>query len=312
MPLDFGRAWWTPPLGPVDAFNLERRQIEDVLQRAALVSLTDHDTIDAPVQLRVMQPYRRLPVSVEWTIPYDGTYFHLGVHQMPPAVATDWMHAMETHTASVGAVDHQLPDLLAWFHASPQTLLVLNHPLWDEKGVGLEKHWHALRHLLANCGSHIHALELNGLRPWQENQRVAELADGLGFPIVAGGDRHGREPSACLNLTNATSFEQFAAEVRDGHSEILFMPRYQHGHRYRMLRNISDVLSHDLEHPLGWHGWEDRAFYQARDGSVQSLRQVWASGAPWVIQTFVTSVHMLRHPRLNRVIRRVWGAPQTV
>ena len=35
--LDYARAWWTPPLTPRLAFDLERRQIETKLNRAALV-----------------------------------------------------------------------------------------------------------------------------------------------------------------------------------------------------------------------------------------------------------------------------------
>jgi hypothetical protein len=309
--LDFTRAWWTPPLAPAPAFELERGQIEQDLDRAALVSLTDHDSIAAPMQLRVLQPYRRLPISVEWTIPYGGTFFHLGIHQMPAAVASDWMRAMHAFTAKSGA-EAELPDLLAWFHASPQTLIVLNHPLWDEKGVGLEKHWFALGRLLGNCGRFFHAFELNGLRPWSENRRVTDLAHGLGFPVISGGDRHGREPNACLNLTNATTFDQFVAEVRDGQSQVLFMPQYQQGHTYRILRNIADVLSDDPEHALGWRTWSDRVFYEALDGQVRSVRDLWGAREPWVIRGFIGGVNLTRHPQVHRVVKRVWGAPQTV
>src|SRR5579859_3965729 len=46
--VDYARAYWTPPLTPRLAFDLERRQIESKLQRTALVSITDHDNIEAP------------------------------------------------------------------------------------------------------------------------------------------------------------------------------------------------------------------------------------------------------------------------
>ncbi len=309
--LDFTRAWWTPPLGPVAAHELERQQIEQTLERQALVSLTDHDSIAAPMQLRVMEPYRRLPISVEWTIPYGGTFFHLGVHQMPAARANEWVRAMERYTASAGE-EAELADLLEWFAASPQTLVVLNHPLWDEKGVGLEKHWFALGRLLGNCGRFFQALELNGLRPWEENRRVAELARGLDYAVVSGGDRHGREPNACVNLTNATTFDQFVGEVRDGRSEVLFLPQYQQGHRYRILRNIADVLSDDAAHPLGWRTWSDRVFYERSDGEVRSVRELWGEREPWLIRGFVSGVNLTRDPLVNRLMRRMWGAPQTV
>ncbi|MBY0506931.1 MAG: hypothetical protein K2X03_23640 [Bryobacteraceae bacterium] len=309
--LDFNQAWWTPPLAPALAYELERRAIEQSLDRAALVSLTDHDTIAGPMQLRVLQPYKRVPVSVEWTVPFGGTFFHLGIHQMPAAVASEWMRAMEAFTQKPGA-EGELSDLLAWFHASPQTLIVFNHPLWDEKGVGLERHWFALGRLLGECGRFFHALELNGLRPWAENRRVADLARGLGYPVISGGDRHGREPNACLNLTNATSFDQFVAEVRDGVSEVLFMPQYNHGHTYRILGNIADVLSEDPGHALGWRRWSDRVFYRKPDGVVKSLRELWGEREPWVIRAFTRGVGLMRHKRVERMVRRVWGAAQAV
>src|ERR1035438_825510 len=41
--LNYRASYWTPPLSPLMAFDLERRQIEDQLQLTALVSITDHD-----------------------------------------------------------------------------------------------------------------------------------------------------------------------------------------------------------------------------------------------------------------------------
>lgn len=111
-------------------------------------------------------------------MPFGGTFFHLGIHQMPGAVANDWMRAMEAFT--VKTVREAELELVAWFHASPQTLIVVNHSLWDEKGVGFEKHWFALGRLLGECGRYFHAMELNGLRPMAENRRVVDLALGLG------------------------------------------------------------------------------------------------------------------------------------
>lgn len=313
--LDFDRAWWTPPLAPAPAYELERHQIEQTLGRQALVSLTDHDTIQAAMQLRVLQPYRALPVSVEWTVPFSGTFFHLGIHQMPAAQAREWMRAMEAFTTkpkNAKGTEMELVELLAWFHASAQTLIVFNHPLWDEKGAGLEKHWFALGKLLGKCGRFFHAFELNGLRPWEENRRVANLAAGLGYPVISGGDRHGREPNACVNLTNASTFDQFVAEVREGVSEVLFMPQYHQGHTYRILGNMADVLSDDPEHALGWRTWSERVFYEAPNGDVRSLHQLWGKREPWLIQAFIRSVNLMRHPRVHGLVKRVWGAAPAV
>src|ERR1700693_3441269 len=52
LQLNYEKSYWTPPLPPRLAFDLERRQIEDDLQLPALVSITDHDDIQAPLLLR--------------------------------------------------------------------------------------------------------------------------------------------------------------------------------------------------------------------------------------------------------------------
>ena len=95
-----------------------------------------------------------------------------------------------------------------------ETLVVLNHPLWDEKGIGAEEHRRALGELIERHGSHIHAFEINGLRCWQENGETAALGRARNVPVVSGGDRHGREPNAILNLSAAESFADFVHEVR--------------------------------------------------------------------------------------------------
>jgi hypothetical protein len=49
----FAKVCWTPPLSPREADALERRQIER-LGLAALVSLTDHDNLEAGKHLRML------------------------------------------------------------------------------------------------------------------------------------------------------------------------------------------------------------------------------------------------------------------
>ena len=50
--LDFNRAYWTAPLSPRDAHDLERKHIEDGLGLEGTVSLTDHDNIDGAMELQ--------------------------------------------------------------------------------------------------------------------------------------------------------------------------------------------------------------------------------------------------------------------
>src|SRR5215203_3126100 len=44
--IDFSTSYWSPPLSPKGVFDIEREQLEDA-GLEALVSLTDHDSIDA-------------------------------------------------------------------------------------------------------------------------------------------------------------------------------------------------------------------------------------------------------------------------
>ena len=86
-PLDLRRGWWTPPLAPLDAFKLEAGQIRDIGLEQAIVSLTDHDDIEAPMSLQALDSNRAVPVSVEWTVPFESTFFHLGMHNLPASRA---------------------------------------------------------------------------------------------------------------------------------------------------------------------------------------------------------------------------------
>lgn len=298
----FNRAWWTPPLGPHEAWMLERRQIEQSLNLQSLVSITDHDNIDASRSLRVLEECKHLPISVEWTVPWCGTFFHIGVHNIPMALSHEWMARMGAITAD--PQESKIVEALHDFDRVAQVLIVLNHPLWDETGVGVATHQFALTHLLNRAGRTLHALELNGLRPWSENSRVAELAPATSLPLISGGDRHAHEPNACVNLTSAETFDEFVAEIRGRHSHVLFMPQYQESFRWRILHNMADVMSEQPDHSHGWHRWSDRVFYQWEDGRVESLTQIWCSPEstetlPFVVRCFSHLMNLARHPRLR-------------
>lgn len=65
LKLDFVRAFWRPPLLPKMAYDLEAGQIR-TLGLEPLVSITDHDTIEAPRLLRTV-PSARQPDLQIWT-----------------------------------------------------------------------------------------------------------------------------------------------------------------------------------------------------------------------------------------------------
>jgi len=309
-PLDFSRAWWTPPLAPRDAWQLETNQISS-LGYQPLISLTDHDNVDAPLSLRILQVCRKLPVSVEWTLPVGGTQLHVGLHNLPPETARTFMKRLASYTKqqphSEGPVE-----LLSTVGDTPGTLIVLNHPLWDELGVGESSHRAAALSVLKQCRRCFHAIEWNGLRPWRENREVAALARDFMLPVVSGGDRHGLEPNTVLNLTNAVSFSEFAQEVRDGFSHVLITDRYCEAHQFRMLQTVADVLRDHPEHGRGWVHYSDRIFFRCEDGEVRSLSNLCGDRAPQFVRLAAGALRFANRGPVRHAFRLAFTRRQTV
>ena len=309
--LDLKRAWWTPPLSAHHAWGVEKGQIETALGKSALVSLTDHDNIDASSQLCLLTETADCPVSVEWTVPFRETFFHIGVHNIPADGAADRMREM--HEATAGRNESRCVALLEALGQPKESLIVFNHPMWDENNVGAEAHIAYVNAFLSLCRPFLHAIELNGLRPWEENKRTAQLAASVSLPVISGGDRHGREPNACLNLTNAATFGEFAEEVRrDGWSDVLFMPQYRDSLRFRILENLCDILADDPDHARGWVRWSDRVFYLTDEGIVKSLNEFWGPRIPGVVNQFVGLVNFMKNPNIRACLRMALYETQEV
>ena len=168
--VDYATSYWTPPMTPKLAFDLERGQIEK-LDLHSMVSITDHDNIEAPMLLRTVPSARRIPVSVEWSVPYGGMQdFHLGVHNLPSGRAKQWMRTLAAFSSNPS--EPRLKEILVALHDEPNVLVVFNHPMWDLFLVGQEKHGFLVNEFLQRYGAWLHALELNGLRNWEENRAV--------------------------------------------------------------------------------------------------------------------------------------------
>jgi hypothetical protein len=124
------------------------------------------------------------------------------------------------------------------------------------------------------------------------------------MPLISGGDRHGREPNACLNLTNAATFSQFVDEVRrDRWSDIVFMPQYKDSLKMRILENMVGILKDDPDHAMGWVRWSDRVFYRTDEGSIKSLAELWNGNFPDVVNRFVSLMSLLNHPGIRSAVR---------
>jgi len=307
MPVNYSAAYWTPPLTPKLAFELESTQIEN-LDLAPMVSLSDHDNIKAPMLLRTVPSARQIPVSVEWSAPYGGVQdFHLGIHNLPSAKATQWMATLADFTANPS--DETLTEILSDLNSEPNVLIIFNHPAWDLFLIGQEKHALLLNEFMQKNGQFLHALELNGLRNWDENRAVRRLAEKWNMPLISGGDRHGVEPNANINLTNATSFTEFVHEIRrEKQSHLLFMPQYAEPWKHRILRSAIDVIRNYPEFPQGSRTWDERVYHPDAKGVDTPLSQLWPSGiAPWQMTWCLALVKLMGRGPVSGGLRMAWS-----
>jgi hypothetical protein len=298
--LSMARVRWTPPLAPEEAHNLEAGQIRK-LGLQALVSLTDHDDIESGLSLG-----RGAPVSLEWTIPYGPTFFHLGVHNLPAARARAMAAELYDYTAHPEAA--RLAELLAMLHAREDVLTVLNHPLWDEADIGAQPHRETLTSLLTRSKPWLHALELNGLRSWEENREVLRWARAWQLPVISGGDRHGLEPNANLNLTHARTFAEFIGEIRqEGLSRVLFMPQYREPLRLRWFATVRHIVGGHAG--LRQRRWVDRFFYECDDGVVRPIAELWPNEGPALLRSFFAMLRISESHSLRAALRLTRSDP---
>jgi len=222
---------------------------------------------------------------------------------MPSADSAGLMSQFAAFTANPDPV--QLAGLLQTLNAYPDVLLVLNHPLWDEKGIGRDRHNAALQALLAGYGPCFHALELNGLRSWHENKQVVALGKEVGLPVVSGGDRHGREPNAILNLSRAATFPDFVHEIRrDRQSHVVFMPQYREPLKMRVLQTIVDVVREYPENFAGRRTWADRVFYRDPQTRIAvPLADLWNDGGPGIVKQFIAAMRLLEWTPVRSALR---------
>ena len=276
--VNLDRAYWTPPLCERMAHEVEQGQIEHLGLRP-MVSLTDHNSIDACMLLREDPACSNAPISTEWTVPFGGAVFHFGVHNLPPSSARELMSAM--HQATFLADDDRILKLFAEFSAMPGVLVVFNHPLWNFYSIPADRFTFELTRFLESGNRYVHAFELNGMRNHAENRAVLQLAANWNQLVISGGDRHGCEPNASLNLTNAADFQEFAEEIREGrHSVVLVMPQYELPLGWRLYRNFTRIVAEYPDHPEGRRRWEERTFHPDHNGTIVPMSRLCKDGEP--------------------------------
>jgi hypothetical protein len=260
--------------------------------------------------LRTVPSARQIPVSVEWSAPYGEQSFHLGVHNLPSARAAEWMATLAEFSAKPD--DARLTEILQALNEEPNVLVVFNHPMWDLYLIGEGKHQFLVNEFLQKNGNYLHALELNGLRHWDENRAVRRLAEMWNMVLISGGDRHGVEPNANINLTNAGSFTEFVHEIRrDRKSHVLFMPQYAEPWKYRLLQSTIDAVRHYPEFPQGSRTWDERVYHPDSEGVMRPLSQLWPGGsAPRLMSGAIGLVQMMGRGLVSGGLRMAWSDSQ--
>lgn len=297
---NFKKVYWTPPLSPREAYELESKQIEEQLGRQAIVSLTDHDNIEAGLRLRMLEKTSRAPVSVEWTVPYGKTEFHLGIHNLPVSHARAWMKEFAAYRAKPNT--EMLREILAGLDDEKYTLIVLNHPYWDAEGIGRAEHWQTLQTFLAAFLPYVHAIELNGMRCLRENREVIALGEAINRPVVSGGDRHGCEANAVLNVSRAKRFEEFVQEVRyERRSEIVLMTQFFDPLPLRLIENAWHALA-DAPGEFGRRHWMTRVFVE-EEGETKALSQFNGTRFHRIIDKFRWVIGLVANPVVRPALR---------
>jgi hypothetical protein len=298
--IDFSTAYWSPPMTAQEVYNIEKTQINET-GLEAIVSISDHDSIDANLSINEETDNSKAPISLEWTVPFEYGFFHVGVHNLPKDRAIEITKTLLDYTFGENPTNEKLHEMFSMLNEIPQVLVILNHPLWDIEMVGKERHETLLKHFIKEQGKWIHAFEINGFRTWSENKAVIEMAEALGIPIVTGGDRHGCKPNTVVNLSNSNTFEEFVEEIRvDKRSEVVLMPEYSQPLHSRQLQSFSEILKLYPEFPEGRQKWFDRVYFDIGDGEgLRKLSVHWRRGGPRWLRWAIWTLGVLGSPRLR-------------
>jgi len=302
---NFSTGYWSPPLTGHEVFQSEKEQINRA-GLEAVISITDHDCIKANLEINEQTPNSQAPISMEWTVPFEYAFLHVGVHNLPPEQAIDITKQLLDYSFSSESPDNKkLHEIFAMLSEIPEVLVVLNHPVWDIEMIGNERHLLLLKHFITEHGKWIHAFEVNGFRSWSENQTVIEMAETLGFPLVTGGDRHCCQTNTVINLTNSKTFAEFAEEIRvDKYSEIVLMPEYREPLNSRQISSIAQILKNYPEFPEGRQRWFDRVHIDTDDGfGLRPLSAHWKGGGPKWLRRAMWTVGILSHKSMRPAFR---------
>jgi hypothetical protein len=234
--LNYAEITFNPPYSPEDVYQMEATEAARWGFDGVHLAITDHDEFAGGLALLRGRPDLdgRIAVSEELSLWFQGHLFHLGILHLPECGAE------QTHTQIQGAARGERYDELFEILSASGCLVILNHPLvaWAP---GAETA--PVTELLSRYGWAIHALEVNGMRPRQENDRVLQLAQEWRKPVVGGGDSHLLVASSMLSLSRAATFKDFIAEVKDGYAVPFVTPEYFASIKWKLFLRVLFFIS---------------------------------------------------------------------
>jgi hypothetical protein len=235
--LNYAEITFNPPYTPEDVYQMESAAVTHWGFDGVHLTITDHDEFAGSLGLLRGRPdlKGRVAIGEEVSVWYQGHLFHLGVSGLPE----DGID--ETHTRIQAAARGERHDELFETLAASGCLVILNHPLvaWAPGSSAIP-----VTDLLTRYGWAIHALEVNGMRRREENDAVLELAQQWRKPVVGGGDSHLLVASSILSLSQAASFKNFIAEVKDGHAVPFVTPEYFAPLNWKLFLRVLFFMSH--------------------------------------------------------------------
>jgi hypothetical protein len=234
--LNYADVTFNPPYTPEDVYEMEAAAAAKWGFDGVHLAITDHDEFAGNLDLLRGRPdlNGRIAVSEELSLWFQGHLFHLGVCHLPES-GPEETHTQIQANARGGRYDELFETL-----AASGCLVIFNHPLlpW-----GPEAKIIPATELLSRYGWAIHALEVNGMRPREENDRVLELARQWRKPVVGGGDSHLLVASSVISLSRAATFQDFIAEVKDGHAVPFVTPNYFAPLRWKLFLRVLFFIS---------------------------------------------------------------------
>jgi hypothetical protein len=218
--LNYAEVYYRPPFTVEQVLLMESANAASFGFDGIHLGITDHDEVAGSVELLRKSPANahRNALGEELSFRFQDYLFHLGITGLPES------NIAETHSSLQAAARAGRQDDLFEILRATGCLVVLNHPLvqWGKD----PKRKIPVEELLRKYGWAIHALEYNGMRSQEENDRVLQLAKHVDKPVIGGGDSHLLLSSSVLSVSQARGFLDFAAEVKDGRAVPLITPMY--------------------------------------------------------------------------------------